>query len=642
MFRFLAALVLLVLTVPASLADERILSFHSEIVVERSGDLLVTETIEVRVEGERIKRGIFRDLPTKRRGKVEPRRFEVLSVKRNGVDEFFFRESIANGVRIKIGNPHRWLRSGSDQTYEIVYRTGPQLYLEEGRDMLSWNVNGTEWDFVADEVSATVVLPEGIQPTRVWGYTGTRGKKGEDYVAVLTWTGATIETTRRLEKRENLTVALEWPPGLLGPAAYEAAAADEDYVFNLWRDFPGVILGGLFLGLAILYYLIIWALVGRDPKKGTIVPLYGPPHNLSAAALRYIDSMGRYDDLCFSSGLIGLGAKGAIRIEKEGKQYTFRRNSDTSDAGGLKHPLSKDEAQLNRELFKLPDSLEIKSSDYKTLINARKKHQKALATQSKGHLFRQNLSAFVPGLALSLAALIFGNSSALVCLFSLPLLVLALVYGADKMSRGRFGATWVVAYILLGGSVACNVFLVIQDVAEYGPWLDAIDVLERTFHLMTSLTLLFVVVVNHGFFHLLMARTRLGRKVADRIEGFRRYLSVAEEARLRSYSPDEPEKDFDLFEQFLPYAVALGCEQKWAEQFDEVLRASGSAQRVSFYSGDSAWSSGGFGGISGAVSDMSAGFSSSIASSSTSGGGGGGGGGGGSGGGGGGGGRGGW
>ena len=63
MFRFLAALVLLALAAPASVAAERIESFHSHIVVERSGELVVTETIRVRAEGRKIKRGIFRDIP---------------------------------------------------------------------------------------------------------------------------------------------------------------------------------------------------------------------------------------------------------------------------------------------------------------------------------------------------------------------------------------------------------------------------------------------------------------------------------------------------------------------------------------------------------------------------------------------------
>ena len=121
MFRFLAALVLLALAAPASLAAERILSFDSRIVVERSGELLVTETIKVRAEGRKIKRGIFRDVPLL--GDPEPddklahllrlkkkKPLEVLSVRRKGPEEASsLREEPyqvrggGSGIRIRIG-----------------------------------------------------------------------------------------------------------------------------------------------------------------------------------------------------------------------------------------------------------------------------------------------------------------------------------------------------------------------------------------------------------------------------------------------------------------------------------------------------------------------------------------------------------
>ncbi len=203
-------------------ADERILSWHSHIVVEKGGDLLVTETIKVRAEGKRIKRGIYRDLPVLREGKGglhTTKRFTVLSVKRDGKKENYVRERIKDGLRIRIGRADVFLKAGS-YTYEITYRTARQLYFEKERDALYWNVNGAEWGFPADTVSATVVLPEGIRGTKVWAYTGNRGAMGEDYKAELTRTGATIKATRPFGARENLTVMLEWPPGLLGSAAY--------------------------------------------------------------------------------------------------------------------------------------------------------------------------------------------------------------------------------------------------------------------------------------------------------------------------------------------------------------------------------------------------------------------------------------
>ena len=52
----------------ASAQGERIRSFDSDITVNADGTMLVTETITVTVQGDQIRRGIFRDFPTMYRG----------------------------------------------------------------------------------------------------------------------------------------------------------------------------------------------------------------------------------------------------------------------------------------------------------------------------------------------------------------------------------------------------------------------------------------------------------------------------------------------------------------------------------------------------------------------------------------------
>jgi hypothetical protein len=47
-----------------AVAEERIARFISDVDVQRNGDLLVTETIQIWAEGRQIKRGILRDFPT--------------------------------------------------------------------------------------------------------------------------------------------------------------------------------------------------------------------------------------------------------------------------------------------------------------------------------------------------------------------------------------------------------------------------------------------------------------------------------------------------------------------------------------------------------------------------------------------------
>jgi uncharacterized membrane protein len=77
--------------------------------------------------------------------------------------------------------------------------------------------------------------------------------------------------------------------------------------------------------------------------------------------------------------------------------------------------------------------------------------------------------------------------------------------------------------------------------------------------------------VNLLFFVLLKAPTLEGRKIMDEIEGFKMYLSTAEQERLNLLHP--PERTPELFERYLPYAIALGVENEWGEQFTDVFAA---------------------------------------------------------------------
>jgi uncharacterized membrane protein len=75
--------------------------------------------------------------------------------------------------------------------------------------------------------------------------------------------------------------------------------------------------------------------------------------------------------------------------------------------------------------------------------------------------------------------------------------------------------------------------------------------------------------LNVVFFFLLKRPTLAGRSIMDEIEGFRQYLSVAEETRLNKLNP--PEKTPELFERYLPYALALDVENEWSERFASLL-----------------------------------------------------------------------
>ena len=124
----------------------------------------------------------------------------------------------------------------------------------------------------------------------------------------------------------------------------------------------------------------------------------------------------------------------------------------------------------------------------------------------------------------------------------------------------------------------------------------------------------------------LKAPSRSGRRIMDSIEGFREYLSVAEEDRLNALNP--PEKTPELFEKFLPYAVALDCQNAWAAKFAGVLAAAAAgatAGAAAWYVGDRNWESDPVS-FADHLSDLSQTIASSSTAPGSSGGGGGGGG----------------
>jgi len=73
------------------------------------------------------------------------------------------------------------------------------------------------------------------------------------------------------------------------------------------------------------------------------------------------------------------------------------------------------------------------------------------------------------------------------------------------------------------------------------------------------------IIVNIMYAYLLEAPTMRGRKKMDHLEGFKMYLQTAEKDRIDFLHP--PEMTPELFEKYLPYAIALGVENKWAAKF---------------------------------------------------------------------------
>lgn len=330
----------------AASAQEEIRSFDVEIEVEQDGDIVVTERIAINVEGQEVRRGIFREFPAYYRdddtGGNLPYRYKILDVRRDGAKEPYNRDQEGNAVRLRIGDADRFLEH-REHVYEIRYRVKNQIAYFDTQDELYWNVTGNYWGFPIQSATARVTLPEGAQVTETTAYTGRFGSsaRGTNY----RWTGDAhyFETTEALGRRDGLTISIGIEKGMIDPPSW----SDKGW---LWWARNGSLTALLlsFGGLLVFYYRS-FNRVGRDPAKGPIFPQYEPPEGYSPAAAHQIFYRALSGHNALIASLMYLGTKDLIRIEvdpDDKKQTTLTKLS--SDAVT---DLSPETADLYEALF---------------------------------------------------------------------------------------------------------------------------------------------------------------------------------------------------------------------------------------------------------------------------------------------------
>jgi hypothetical protein len=176
-------LVGLVCALPAQ-AGARVLDFHSDIRVARSGELTVTERITLEVQANTD--GLLRDLPAS---------VNVIDVIRNGHPESYAFE----GARLRIGgaplSPGRHL-------YQIAYRSAGRIRFLDGHDELRWQVN--DRGFGIERLTAEVTLPAAV-PAREIKAEGA----GRDYQSFVR------DGRAAFRSKEGMTIVVRFPKGVV-------------------------------------------------------------------------------------------------------------------------------------------------------------------------------------------------------------------------------------------------------------------------------------------------------------------------------------------------------------------------------------------------------------------------------------------
>ncbi|MFK7955165.1 MAG: DUF2207 domain-containing protein [Lysobacterales bacterium] len=366
----------LLLVVGPALGVESILDFESTIVLNADGSMDVTETIVVRAERNRIRRGIYRDFPTHYRdrwGNQVVVDFDLTSAKRDGQPEGYKLEKRRNGVRVYLGRSDKFLAVGQ-YTYTIQYRTDHQAGFFDDFDELYWNATGNGWEFSIAKARAHLTLPESIDRSQLAlaAYSGIYGSRSSDVDIEVGASGTVhFETQKPLGAGQGLTIAVGFPKGIIPEPTLAQRSS------RLLENNAGLALGLLGLLVVFGFYLFTWQRLGRDPDRGVIIPRYEPPEGYSPAALRYIWRR-KYDTGCFSAALVNLAVKGELNIRQTSKWLSRKFSVKPLPGGDGSNLASGEGILLERLLGGRSSRLYFETKNHRRIARSLVAHEKSL------------------------------------------------------------------------------------------------------------------------------------------------------------------------------------------------------------------------------------------------------------------------
>lgn len=547
---------------------ERIISFKSDIRIAENADVTVSETIKVYSSGYQIKRGIFRALPLVRNTKDGKLKidYKILAVTRDGSTESYHEKKEGNILTIYIGDKDKTLSAGF-YTYTIVYKTQDQIGKFRGYDELYWNVNGTDWSFPVEHIQATLHLPPNAHILQNSCYTGEEGSTAKNC------TGKKISSTEiefnaeNLKQHENLTIAVGFKAGVL----------KEPSAFSKWVKRNWMVIPLILLSFYLLYfYYDNWKKYGKDLEKPVVIPQFNAPKNLSPASIGYIDK-GKFETNLVTANLVDLAVKGLIKITevKEGNESLLSRIFTLKKLGESADRLKNDQYLLLKRLFEGEKSISISGTYNSKIKNTVDDFEKMVVKENKVYAKEtSNIPLVYKALKIILigffAVLLFNSlitwsfkilaMAAILCVFGgIFATVLVLVYSAKNKT---------VFFVVLFFS---SVLMLPLFLMAFSGSSELTTVESGCFQfLILAIASLFV------FRYFINNPSEERVKMQAEVEGFKMYLSVAEENQLRFHNP--PEMTAEVYEKFLPYAMVFGVEGIWGRRFRNTLQDTLDAQ----------------------------------------------------------------
>lgn len=281
--------------------------------------------------------------------------------------------------------------------------------------------------------------------------------------------------------------------------------------------------------------------------------------------LRYVWKEG-FDDRTFWAGLLSLVSKGFATIEDRAGVAVLHPTKAATSPPRLPR---EERALLTGLLLRHgKKGIHLTMLDAETTITVTEMAG-ALRQAAIGRWFEENRNYVVAGALFSIVPVCLAASPqslddwiALALEFAVMApgafyLILLLSRFRDLYRAARYNFRWAMtkrAALLSGFLLPCVTAVL------FGSGMIAFSFGWFTLAIAAAMT-----AVNLTYVHLMKAPTLEGTRLLAEIDGFRDFLQRVEQ--LPMDLPEAPKQQPDVYEKFLPYAVALEVEQAWSDKF---------------------------------------------------------------------------
>jgi uncharacterized membrane protein len=505
-----ALLVAPAFAIAQSSSEEKIDGFYVSATINQDATVKVAEKIVYNF-GDNERHGIFRTIPIKYSNTLGNLKIKItdITVTDENFKEYEFDVSTkGRNLEIKIGNAAAYVRG--IKTYVITYTVDRSMSYFEDFDEWYWNLTGNEWNVPIGEIEAMIHFPQGIagNELKVSCYIGSAGSNQSCGTITSTSTqsvqSVSFKAPRGLQPFEGLTAAVGFPKGIVHEPT------QQEKITDLIKDNAILILPVL----VFLFMFRLWWQKGKDPAgRGTIVPEYESPEKLSPMEMSLMLNQS-VRDKDISAHIIYLAEKGFIKITQTGEKKFLK---DTTDYILTKTKnISEAENEVDKKLL---------TALFHDDTGNEKANERKLSDLK--HEFYKELTNIKRSVITSVITKGYYTEDPLKTIFK---------------------------YIGLGVVFEIAAFLIALALGYTGVLL------------IVSIALSGACII---IFALLMPRvTSSGAVIKERIEGLKRYITVAEKDRINFHNA--PEKKPELFEKLLPFAMVLGVEKAWADQFKDM------------------------------------------------------------------------